>query len=160
MTYSVLRLMRHPKYFLTYERIENDLAIVRLIFPLIFTRVIQPIPLGKFIINSGDLVMVTGFGWIRDDVFATRMQRVQLRAMTNARCLWLHRDTVPDRVTPEMVCLEGGPGQGVCTGDSGGPLEKDGYLVGITCWTLRPCGSTPSVYTRISEHYKWISDNI
>ena len=115
LKYSVLRLIRHPKYFLTYERIENDLAIVRLIFPLIYTRIIQPIPLGKFTINAGDLVMVTGFGWIRDDVFATRMQRVQLRAMTNARCLLIHRDTVPDRVTSEMVCLEGGQGQGVCS---------------------------------------------
>jgi secreted trypsin-like serine protease len=60
LTYSVLRLIRHPKYFLTYERIENDLAIVRLMFPLIFTRVIQPIPIGKFTINAGDMVMVTG----------------------------------------------------------------------------------------------------
>ena len=56
-----------------------------------------------------------GFGWIRDDEFTTRMQRVQLRAMTNARFLLLHRDTVPDRVTPEMVCLQGGQGQGVCS---------------------------------------------
>lgn len=60
ITHSVLRLIRHPKYYLTYERIENDLAVIRLVFPMVFTRTTQPIPLGKFRINAGDRVMVTG----------------------------------------------------------------------------------------------------
>ena len=60
MIYNVFRLIRHPKYHLTFERIENDLAVIRLIFPLIFTRIVQPIPLGTFSINAGDQVMVMG----------------------------------------------------------------------------------------------------
>lgn len=60
------------------------------------------------------LLHTPGFGWIRENEFATRMQRIEMRAMSNPRCYWIHRDTVPKRVTPEMVCLEGGPGQGVC----------------------------------------------
>lgn len=36
----------------------------------------------------------------------------------------------------------------------------NGYVVGIACWTMRPCGSGPSVYVRISEHYDWIAANV
>ena len=42
-----------------------------------------------------------------------------MQAISNARCLWIHRDTIPSWVTREMVCLLAGTGQGVCGGDSG-----------------------------------------
>lgn len=42
----------------------------------------------------------------------------------------------------------------------GGPIEMNGHVVGIACWTLRPCGTGPSVYVRVSDHYDWISANV
>lgn len=58
--YTPFRLIRHPAYFLSDEGIIADVAVVRLRFPIIFTRVAQPISLGKFFINPGDRVLVTG----------------------------------------------------------------------------------------------------
>ena len=60
MIYRALRLIRHPKYHLTLEKIENDLAIIRLVLPMVFIRTIQPIPIGRFRINAGDQATVTG----------------------------------------------------------------------------------------------------
>lgn len=45
-------------------------------------------------------------------------------------------------------------------GDSGGPIVYNNYVVGIACWTVRPCGLGPSVYVRVSKHYDWISRNV
>lgn len=58
--YDVFRLIRHPQYILNDDGIKADVAVVRLIWPLIFSRVVQPIPLGKFRVEAGDMVMVTG----------------------------------------------------------------------------------------------------
>lgn len=37
-----------------------------------------------------------------------------MRAMSNTRCWWMHRDTARTWVTSEMVCLLAGTNQGVC----------------------------------------------
>lgn len=58
--YTPFRLIRHPAYFLSDEGIVADVAVVRLTFPIIFTRVAQPIKLGSFFVNPGDRVLVTG----------------------------------------------------------------------------------------------------
>jgi trypsin len=49
-----------------------------------------------------------------------------------------------------MVCLKG---------DSGGPLTKDGQLVGIVSWGLG-CGEVgyPGVYTNVASVREWIRD--
>ena len=40
------------------------------------------------------------------------------------------------------VCVHGNhQGQGVCQGDSGSPLMKDGVQIGVTSWVFLPCGS-------------------
>ncbi|KAL7027390.1 hypothetical protein ACKWTF_005425 [Chironomus riparius] len=119
--YDVFRMIRHPQYLLNDDMIQADVAVVRLIWPLVFSRIVQPIPLGKTRVEAGDMVMVTGWGFISSDStqVATRMQRVLMQAISNARCLWIHRDTIPSWVTREMVCLLAGTGQGVCGGDSG-----------------------------------------
>lgn len=58
--YDVFRLIRHPEYFLDNDYINADVAVVRLIWPLVFSRIVQPIPLGDFRVEAGDRVMVTG----------------------------------------------------------------------------------------------------
>lgn len=60
------------------------------------------------------------------------------------------------------LCVDNPSGQGACLGDSGGPLVvgSDGRwsLVGATSRIPRVggCGSTPSIYTDLSHHNRWI----
>ncbi|XP_049947521.1 trypsin-1-like [Schistocerca serialis cubense] len=66
-------------------------------------------------------------------------------------------------LTDTMICT--GPlydGISVCSGDSGGPLVQDGLLIGVVSWGLNMCGypGAPSVYTRVSAHLDFISENL
>lgn len=67
--YNVFRLIRHPQYFLNDDVIMADVAVIRLIFPLVFSRIIQPIALGNFPIEADDMVMVTGKDINQGDFF-------------------------------------------------------------------------------------------
>lgn len=58
--HDVFRLIRHPQYLLTDDIINADVAVVRLVWPLVFTRTVRPIPLGRNHVEPGDMVMVTG----------------------------------------------------------------------------------------------------
>jgi Trypsin len=113
---EAFRLIRHPRWFVDENRIQADVAVVRLLVPLIFSPIIQPIPLGNFTVNAGDWVMVTGWGFKDNEgTFPERLQRVEQRAMSNLRCWLEHRHSWARLwVTPEMVCLSSVPGQGVC----------------------------------------------
>jgi secreted trypsin-like serine protease len=57
--YDAFRLIRHPQYWLG-DNIQNDVAVIRLRLPLVYSRVVQPIPLGSTPIRAGDMLMVTG----------------------------------------------------------------------------------------------------
>ena len=73
------------------------------------------------------------------------------------------------KVSDDMMCAVSWEGQDACQGDSGGglirvgnsPTGKSDVQVGITSWGVK-CGNTDfaGVYSRISEHYDWIRDNI
>ncbi|KAG5681178.1 hypothetical protein PVAND_010636 [Polypedilum vanderplanki] len=155
MFYDVFRLIRHPEYFLDNDYINADVAVVRLIWPLVFSRIVQPIPLVDFRVEAGNRVMVGALLEMRVKLLLACS--VFTDSYNKFALLWIHRNIIPAWVTPEMVCLlPDHPNRGVC----GGPIEFNGHVVGIACWTLRPCGSGPSVYVRVSEHYQWISENV
>jgi secreted trypsin-like serine protease len=56
--------------------------------------------------------------------------------------------------------------EGVCSGDSGGPLlerRSDGFaaLVGVVSYGNADCyDRSPGIYTKVSAHARWISQVI
>src|SRR5882757_7029704 len=62
------------------------------------------------------------------------------------------------------LCGGSGKGKGVCTGDSGGPLQcvaSDGkwYQFGITSYG-GPCGDYPDVFAKVVSFADWIEKTI
>lgn len=43
---------------------------------------------------------------------------------------------------------------------SGGPITWQGAVVGIASWTLRPCGTVPQVFTRVTHFLDWIREQL
>lgn len=61
-------------------------------------------------------------------------------------------------VKDNEICA-GGPGLGVCNGDSGGPLwdPSSRTLIGVTSWGERICAQQrPGVFARVSSHAFWL----
>ena len=62
--YRSFRLIRHPAYHFSSEPtdigIKTDIAVVRVFGRILFYRFARPIPLGRFFVEEGDNVMVTG----------------------------------------------------------------------------------------------------
>lgn len=61
-----------------------------------------------------------------------------------------------------MLCTIGTVAtQGVCHGDSDGPLAVNGELVGITSWGVVPCFfEGPDVFTRVTSYLDWIDKHM
>jgi len=73
------------------------------------------------------------------------------------------------KLSDDMMCAVDWDGQDACQGDSGGGLirlgdagnGRDDVQMGIVSWGVS-CGNPyfAGVYSRISEHYDWIRDNV
>lgn len=64
------------------------------------------------------------------------------------------------QIHDSQVCTIGAVGEGVCMGDSGGPLELDGKLAGVVSFG-RPCAiGHADVFTSVQYFKDWIEKAI
>lgn len=56
-------------------------------------------------------------------------------------------------IHPNTICTQNRVGQGICTGDQGGPLvDQNGLLVGIASWGIECGRGFPDVYVNVFDH--------
>ena len=146
----------------------NDIALVRLAEPVDFskTKLVTAtlLSLAEEATLAAPAVKAVAVGW--GDIFTDTskkpelLQKATLPLLSNADCN--QPALYHGEVQENMLCagpLEGG--QGVCYGDSGGPLfvPKGNELVqaGITSWG-GDCAApnSPGVFTRVARYRDWI----
>uniref|UniRef100_A0AAG5DCK6 Peptidase S1 domain-containing protein n=1 Tax=Anopheles atroparvus TaxID=41427 RepID=A0AAG5DCK6_ANOAO len=155
-------VFEHPQY--TAADLRFDVAVVRLLSPMVFTEWVHPVRLPAR--NDGRLFdgligTVTGYGRTSDitTTFATILQFTSNPVLSNGDCIVLWNAVL---VEPQNVCLSGEGGRAACNGDSGGPLTiRDGgrtLQIGITSFgSGNGCTrGTPSVFARTSFFLDWI----
>ncbi|NWW51120.1 PRS57 protease, partial [Pedionomus torquatus] len=68
------------------------------------------------------------------------------------------------KVSPNMLCgaSRNATLQGVCAGDSGGPLIFKGKVYGIVSFSGQRCGDRryPDIYTKISNYIDWVHGTV
>uniref|UniRef100_A0A4W2BTG0 Peptidase S1 domain-containing protein n=1 Tax=Bos indicus x Bos taurus TaxID=30522 RepID=A0A4W2BTG0_BOBOX len=144
----VSRVVVHPQ-FSTSGTVKNDLALLRLRYPVNFTGVIQPIciPEKTFRVQAGTRCWVTGWGR-KQEFEGPLVSEMALR-------------TDKDLVQEGVICGYNSIGKDSCQGDSGGPLvcqySTTWVQVGIVSWGVG-CGrnNTPGVYTETALYAKWL----
>ncbi|XP_062550551.1 chymotrypsin-1-like [Armigeres subalbatus] len=152
----------HPYYDASNSYV-NDIALLKLKEPLVFSETIQPVQLATkwFELDESNLD-VTLIGWGRletDGDLPTTLQQVDYFVVPNTQCNVYHNN----HIYPSHICAavpEGGKGQ--CNGDSGGPLLHNGVQVGIVSWSVKPCtvAPYPGVLTKVSYYIDFIQENI
>jgi secreted trypsin-like serine protease len=84
-----------------------------------------------------------------------------MNSISNSQCADNHIGTIGEgQVTDEKICFLAPNNASSCGGDSGGPVIWKGTVIGVCSWTVRPCGSHPTVYIRTSSHAGWLQRHI
>ncbi|XP_061640954.1 serine protease 1-like [Phyllopteryx taeniolatus] len=145
---------------------DNDIALLRLSSPVVFTTFIRPVCLATpgSDVTVGTESWVTGWGSIGTSVplpSPQALQEVTVPVISNSDC-----NDAYGIITSNMICAgipEGG--RDSCQGDSGGPLvsKNDTRWVqfGVVSFG-RGCAlpDFPGVYARVSQYQTWITDRI
>ncbi|CAG9827549.1 unnamed protein product [Diabrotica balteata] len=131
---------------------------------VVFSPKIQPIRLPKHDLHvpNGTPVITAGWGFTDPEIMSTSddLMEVNINIID-----WQICEELLPFFTQRMICagnLDGGLGS--CHGDSGGPLELNGTLIGIVSYKHpnRPCGAAgyPVAYTKVPDFLTWINKNI
>lgn len=156
ISYKAEKLFVHPGFDKVLKM--NDIGLVQTKKPIEFDLNVQSIPLG-FAFAKPNIVAVTS-GWGRITIQGARttyLQYLNVTIMDNDDCRQGHR--LSKRavfIYDNVMCSQNGKMRGTCNGDSGGPLVANGELIGVVSWGIRCAIGLPDVFTRISEHAKWI----
>ncbi len=143
----------------------NDIALLRLQEPLVFSNNIQAIdyatPLNTTAddISDGQITFISGWGDAGNGI-EDNLRGVSV-PISSISTVWCNGDYSVFR--PMMIALFGNSASSG-NGDSGGPaiIELDGepILVGVSSWGGCPNNLFPSVYTSVREYSEFIDTNI
>nr|XP_006818365.1 PREDICTED: uncharacterized protein LOC100377183 [Saccoglossus kowalevskii] len=146
----------HPIF--SMNRFHNDIALMKLEQPLVYSDSILPVclPQANFTVSEGDYAWATGWGTVWEyGRVPMVLQEAKIPLMPDDACSYYYAFT-----TEKTICVGVKSGYlGVCHGDSGGPLNYLGednkwYVLGVTS-TTTTCGSArnPAAYTEVRHYY-------
>lgn len=140
-----------------YGNFLNDVALLRLDTPFIYSTSIQAIDLPKE--NTPDDADIIISGWGRLTHGGDLPRYLQWNTLKS-----LSRDECQSRIKygyPNILCLIHEVDNGACNGDSGGPAHYNNEIVGIAGFVYGGCGtSNPDGYARVFSFVEWIKKRI
>uniref|UniRef100_A0A1B0DBT3 Uncharacterized protein n=1 Tax=Phlebotomus papatasi TaxID=29031 RepID=A0A1B0DBT3_PHLPP len=154
LVYTPMRIAIHDRYI----PVASDYDVSVLEIPSIsFNRHVFPIRLGSNFIGAGVAAIVAGWGstGYPSAALSDSLQVLEVETWNNPNCetaLGVTGLLISER----NICAGGLSDEGVCGGDTGGPLVVAGEAIGIVSWGI-PCGrGYPDVYARVSFYRDWI----
>ncbi|XP_050458389.1 chymotrypsinogen B-like [Cataglyphis hispanica] len=164
---QIEQIFKHEKYLSSYTF--YDIGLIKLKNPLKFTKEIQAIELSQAENESIKTAYLCGWGLILSDNVLSdpdKLQHIKLTYIDHKICnLFVKIRLGYSLVDETNICT--GPSTNrisACNGDSGGPLityyGQKPVLIGIISWIIPPCGTSPTVYTKVSKFNAWIKEKI
>ena len=150
-----------PPEYNNNRRQNMDCLLVKLKDPLRLMRNIQPIPLSRKAIGSGEQLIQVGYhlpGVYFRKGPKTVLHYIEVKSLSAADC----RDQATNirgghvKIYDDQLCTSPRWGEGFCSLDRGTVLVRDGELVGIGSWTLDCKKVHTGVFTRIADVADWI----
>ncbi|KRX27202.1 Transmembrane protease serine 9 [Trichinella nelsoni] len=152
-----LSVKNYVSHFYHNTSFENDVAILKLEMPVVFTDHIRPVCLPKVNMElpSDADCYASGWGETHEEDHGY-LKVVQAKLQDASFCPKEYR-------SDNMICagnLEGG--HSICQGDSGGPLfcliDDRFYQIGIASFAYFACDlpNTAAVFVRVNTYLEWI----
>ena len=167
---TIDKIISHPGYAQDPVAV-NDIAMVKLTAPVLFTDMIRPIcvfqaeDLGRDLDGEFSELLVAGWGRTERARSSPLLQFTELHQVNNDECDQDYGVT-GIRIRDTQVCARGENETDSCSGDSGGPLMRHvvgdrWYLAGVVSFGTNECNSVlPGVYTNIPSYYDWILETL
>ncbi|MFE3072513.1 serine protease [Streptomyces sp. NPDC059247] len=135
----------------------NDIAVLKLAAPIIYTPQIQPIALPALPDLLGGTAVLTGWGHTTANGTSSntlRQATATVLPLSECQLRWYGQN-----INLTHICTyDKGSGISACEGDSGGPLTQNGRVIGIISWGHSTCSGTyPSVHTNVGAYRTWIT---
>jgi len=144
---------------------ENDVAVLKLKHPVKLNKYVKLacLPSKGDDAKQGTSCVAAGWGLKARyiDILATILQEATLPITNQTHC----QTYFNQHISTKMLCA-GGHGQGLCSGDSGGPLfcknKNNKYEVhGIASFVAGKCSvKAPTVFARVTEYIDWIESMV
>jgi len=164
-TRNVESILIHERY--SASTLDNDIGIITLESPLVFTSRVQPIRIAESTFVPSGQVVSSGYG--ATDVDGTsypgKLQKATLNVIERAECDQTYGSVSGAPVVTENMVCAADVGKQICAGDTGSPLvaRDEGnreYLAGLVSWGTLPCQDFPSVYTNIAPLRTWLESKL
>ncbi|XP_044525259.1 coagulation factor VII [Gracilinanus agilis] len=168
---KVADIIIHEQY--VRQKINHDIALVRLQNPVNFTDYVVPLCLPERTFSEDHLAFirfssVSGWGQLLDrGATSLELMMIEVPRLKTQDCLeQIKRTPQTPTITGNMFCagfLNGTKDS--CKGDSGGPhatkYKGTWYLTGIVSWG-EGCASVGhyGIYTRVSKYIDWLNTHI
>jgi trypsin len=135
----------------------DDIALLVIEKPFIFSDSIKPIELQTSELEIGSKVKIVGWGKTSPSPFGVTSQNLKQNIVTvqsNNQCGVIRYNG--------LLCLGHSRNNGACDGDSGGSaISEEGKLVGVANFIQFVCGSTyPDGYAKVYFYHDWINSNM
>lgn len=165
VTQTVVQTFKHPAY--NSRTVDNDIALLRLEFPVIFTEYIVPVclpssPLAERVLHlNGTLTVVSGWGkeGMDSERYSSALNVIKVPLVDRSICTQQMSHNISDNVLCAGVL---GRKMDACEGDSGGPMvtlyRDTWFLIGLVSWG-EGCGKKDKfgIYTKVSNYNEWIN---
>ncbi|XP_068248283.1 brachyurin-like [Palaemon carinicauda] len=154
----------HSTEFIIHEEFSaadflNDIALIKLQQPIVFTPAIQPAALPTYSIQNGSKAILTGWGQTSDlfPYYSDVLREGKVTISPDSDCEDYYQLSYP-----HTVCVMTGHGSApFCQGDFGSTLYYQGMVHGIASfYSAAGCDSDGGdVYTRIFDFVDWIKSH-
>ncbi|XP_051175230.1 chymotrypsin-2-like [Leptopilina boulardi] len=155
--HKINKVIIHPQFNQGFP-MRNDLALIKINETITFSNVVQSIKLPPIDLNH-DGIPVIASGWGKLQVGGVRPQQLQYlesKVYDHEACVKRVATTLPP-IGETQICTFTKAKQGLCHGDSGGPIVIGNYQVGIVSMGYPCAQGYPDVNTHVWKYVDWIT---
>ncbi|XP_061871160.1 serine protease 57 [Colius striatus] len=159
--FSITESIAHPHY--NPRSADNDIRLLRLNRSATLNKYVKRIRLPPPHVDLKPGTVCHVMGWGDTSSYGdqpTELMETGTTIIKRSLCRTLWRG----KVSPNMLCgaSPNATLQGVCAGDSGGPLIFKRKVYGIVSFSGERCGDRryPDVYTKISNYIAWVNHTV